>query len=388
MRILHIVPGIDQKLGGATYALINILKIEKILDFESEVLTFFTDAKDESLENLATIHRFESSFPTRFSRSRDTNSWLRNNAKNFDVAVIHGVWGFMQVEAAKILHRVQTPFVIWPHGSLDPFDLQKKRYAKRMLGPILVRSMLEQCSAVFCTAQLEAEKLERYGAAPEIRSIPLPVSTLPIKGDRARFRQRFKFSEEDFVFLFLSRIDYKKGLNLLIPAFSKLIRRFPQLKLAIAGSGSTDYEEKVQKWIAEYGVGANVALCGFLSGNDKVDAFAGSDCFVLPSMNENFGIAIVESLSMGLPVLISNNVYIWNEILREGGGWVCEYSTESLSDVISQIIDNPVELQAKKDNAKKAARQFAPNSLAPLYRQLYQSIVTNRKAQCRQPTKS
>ena len=293
--------------------------------------------------------------------------------------MIHTIWGGFQVKAAQILHKNNIPFMIWPHGSLDPFDLQKKHYLKKLLGPIVIRQMLDKSKAVICTAKREAEKIEMYGSKTALKILPLPVSPSGKNGKRDNFRHKHYLGDNDFVLLFLSLIYYKKGLGILIPAIKKLSIYYPNIKLVIAGADLNGYEKKVRGWIRKYCLEDNVIMTGFLSGQDKYDAFAGSDCFVLPSMNENFGIAVVEALNASLPVLISRNVYIWEEIIASGGGWVCDYSVESLAESIKSILENPSDLKNKKDRAVYSARQFSPENLKPLYKNFYEEFICQEK---------
>lgn len=374
MKILHIIPNINARMGGSVYAVINILMLEKNMGIKSTVLSIKADEPDPNLLESATVKILRPSFPTRFSRSKDANKWLNKNAHDYDLAMIHTIWGALPIEASRILNSLQVPFVIWPHGGLDPFDLRKKKYIKKILGPILIRSMLDKSAAIVCTAWLEAERIERYGARNKPTVLPLPINSLPIAGNRQKFRQKFSLGDNDFVFLFLSLLYYKKGLNLLIPAIKKVSISYPNIKLIIAGSDLGGYEKKVRAWIQKYELKDRIIMPGFLSGQDKQDAFAGSDCFVLPSMNENFGIAIVEALSAGLPVLISDNVYIWKEIIEEGGGWVCNYSIESLIDSITGILKSPSDLKNKKENSRRSAQLFSPEKLKTLYMQFYGQI--------------
>jgi glycosyltransferase involved in cell wall biosynthesis len=361
-------------MGGSVYAVINILMLEKNMGIKSTVLSIQADEPDPNLFELATVKILPNSFPARFSRSKNANKWLGKKAPDYDLAMIHTIWGALPIEASRILNSLQVPFVIWPHGGLDPFDLRKKKYIKKILGPILIRSMLDKSAAIVCTARLEAERIERYGAKNKPTVLPLPINSLPIAGNRQKFRQKFSLGDNNFVFLFLSLLYYKKGLNLLIPAIKKVSISYPNIKLIIAGSDLGGYEKKVRAWIQKYELKDRIIMPGFLSGQDKQDAFAGSDCFVLPSMNENFGIAIVEALSAGLPVLISDNVYIWKEIIEEGGGWVCNYSIESLIDSITGILKSPSDLKNKKENSRRSAQLFSPEKLKSSYLQFYRQI--------------
>jgi glycosyltransferase involved in cell wall biosynthesis len=380
VKVLHVIEGVDRSLGGLPYALFNILHIEQSLGVESEVLSIMPpEGMFDSKLFSQPFHLFDSSFPKRFKKSQQAIKWLKEHIEEFDLITIHGIWNLLVWEAAFLAAKKQKSYIIWPHGSLDPFDLQKKRYLKKMLGPILVKSILNNAACVCCTAQLEAEVLEKYRATPLVTILPLVVVNDVKKGDRNLFRKTFKFSDTDFVVLFLSRIDYKKGLNLLLPALSKLKTTYPHLKLAIAGADSNNYLQKVKTWIEELQLEDRVIFCGLVSGQEKADAFAGSNCFVLPSMNENFGIAIVESLQAGLPVLISKNVYIWREIVEKEGGWACEYSIESVAFHLKNILDNPRELLLKRENASRAGQQFSFDSLSQVYFQFYQSFQDLKK---------
>lgn len=375
MKALHIIPNIAAKMGGTAYAVINILAVEKSVGINSTVLSINSDGVDAKLFESAKLVTLKPSFPKRFSFSRIASQWLEQNARNYDIAVIHTIWGGLQIKAAHILYRLNIPFMIWPHGSLDPFDLQKKHYLKKLLGPVAIRSMLDKSKAVICTARLEAEKIEMYGAKIIPTVLPLPVPVSDKKGHRDQFRRKQHLRDDDFVLLFLSLIYYKKGLSILIPALKKLTADYPNVKLVIAGSDLNGYEKKVRGWIREYRLEDRVIMTGFLSGQDKYDAFAGSDCFVLPSMNENFGIAVVEALNASLPVLISRNVYIWEEIIESGGGWACDYSVASLTESIRSILKNPFELKSKKDRAVYSAEQFSPENLKPLYKDFYHKLT-------------
>ncbi len=377
MRILHITPNIDAKKGGSVSAIKNIISIERKIGFDSTVLGLDFDGVRPTLFDNADLMAFSPSFPKRFSRSKKANNWLRGNANNCDLVQVHTIWGFLQIETPGILNKLGVPYVMWPHGSLDPFDLRKKRHLKKIIGPIIIRKVLERSAAVICTTKLEADLLEKYGAKCRTKVLPLSVNPSKGHGNREEFRNKYGISSSDFVLLFLSLICYKKGINLLILAVKNIANKYSNIKLVIAGSDLNGYERQVKEWIKKYQVEDRVIMTGFLSGQDKINAFAGSDCFVLPSMNENFGIAVVESLSNGLPVLISNNVYIWKEIIQSNSGWVCEYSHNSLMKQIMNILGNPKDILEKKNNASKAAEQFYPDNLKNLYKNVYRDLLTN-----------
>ncbi|MCP3873872.1 MAG: glycosyltransferase [Desulfobacteraceae bacterium] len=379
IKTLHLIPFIEKEKGGAVYALMNILEMERnIGGIKSTVISFKNKNGKNSFPQNTLFKLFSASFPKRFSRSRDFKKWLKHNAAKYDVVIFHTIWNIYQIEAAGILNKLKVPFIVWPHGSLDPFDLNKRKLFKRIAGPIVIRPMLANCRTVCCTSEYEANELEKYDAKASVTILPLPVVSKNSKGSTKRFRMKNRIEEKDFVILFLSRIDYKKGLDLLIPAISRLSKRFNNIKMVLAGSREDSYYKKVKSWIEEYKLSKVIITPGFLSGQEKIDAFQGSDCFILPSLNENFGIAIIEALSYGLPVIISENVYIWKEIVKGGGGWVCKYSTDSIIEVLSHILKAPNELEEKGKNATGTADLFSVETLKPKYETLYRKIATNQ----------
>lgn len=373
MKVLHVIGNVSASAGGTTFALRNILLAERLAGIENEVLTLNEGGPDTttaaSLFDFVPVRSFPATFPARFARSQPALRWLRAHVQTYDFLSFHSVWQFLPQEASRIAAANNVPYSVRPHGSLDPFDLQKKARTKRVLGPLVIKAMLSGADHVHCTARLEADRLETYGAVVRREIVPLPVPADHEKGDRARFRARWGWGQNDFVLLFLGRIDYKKGLDLLLPALAQL-RRMPFVKLAIAGPDSHGYQAQVAGWRDQHGLQNRVVFCGMLSGPEKRDALAGGDLFVLPSRNENFGVAVIEALHAGLPVLVSKNVYIWPDVVE--GGWVCDNGAESVCESLEAIVACPDARRQKAQAGPVVAARFAPAVLAPRYRALYQ----------------
>jgi glycosyltransferase involved in cell wall biosynthesis len=378
MRLLHVIAGIDPQSGGTTTALRNILAMESVVGIEHEVLTMTWGEPDPEIVKNVPVFIARPSFPHRYARSLEAIRWLQENAGRFDLIVIHGVWSWLPWRVSRVLREMKKPYAIYPHGQLDPFDVKKKWMAKKILGPIFVRTMLESATAILCTSPMEARLIERYGASPRVEALPLPVPGSSKRGDGNRFRSKWKVKEGEFIFLFLSRINYKKGLDILIPVFARLVHDSRDVKLVIAGSDNEGYGEKVRHWVDEQKIRSNVIFPGFLQGEEKEDALAAADCFVLPSMNENFALAVVESLDAGVPVIISENVYINEEISKANAGWVCRFSFESLYSVMMNVIDNTADYRAKKQMARSTAKIYSPERIGPMYLRSYESFIHPR----------
>jgi len=375
IKTLHVINSIDKTLGGQVYAALNIIRMENILGINSSIITSKSKNIDPLFYEYAEIYQFPYSFPKRLYKSKEAVKYIKNIIANFDAIIFHGIWSILLYNIAIIGHQHNIPMAVWPHGSIDPFDLKKKKVLKKIIGPLFIKKFLNKLDFIICTSTLEEKIVEKYNAKINTLVAPLPILKDSIIGNRKSFRDKYNFSKNDFVLLFLSRIDYKKGLNLLLPAISQFSNKVSNIKLIIAGSGSKQYEEKVHGWIKKYSLDERVKFIGFISDQKRADAFAGSDCFVLPSMNENFGIAVVEALNAHLPVLISNNVYIWQEIINKQGGWVCKYSVESISDTILKIYNKKNDYKKIKSKAASAGAQFLPENLKKQYLEIYKKIT-------------
>ena len=347
---LHVVGSFCESLGGLPGAALSIAAGLHQAGALSELAG--TSAPGERLSYLdrdfqaLPRHLYARSFPGRFANSTTLVRWLRDHVRRFGVVDIHGVWAFPGWHAARICHQQGVRFVIHPHGALDPFDLRKKSLLKRFLGPVFIRPMLARSEATLLTAPLEAERLVTFGAITKKLIVPLPVILPDQRGDRLAFRKKMGIPSDAQVVLFLSRIDYKKGLDFLIPALGRLKREFPRLWFVLAGSGGTVFVSKVHGWLLNYGVRRFTSEVGFVSGADKWDTFAGADIFALPSLNENFGIANIEAMHAGLPVLISDQVYLHPAISKAKAGVICQTNSASVEAKLRQLLDGTFNLPA------------------------------------------
>ena len=346
---LHCLFSYDNKLGGSVHAALNVCKylakgnqpVEVVAPYEGkDDIKYLADSYPD-----VTCHQVARSFPKRFSNSSELAIWLRANLQRFQIVEIHGVWVLATWQVVRICQQLGKPYFIRPHGSLDPFDLQKRAVLKRCLGPLYVRWLLRNAAGVICTATLEAERLVTYGSKPRRFVLPLPVPLPASDGEGPPFRLKHGIPLDAQVVLFLSRVDYKKGLDFLIPALGGLKSTFPRLWFVLAGTGTPDFLAKVHGWLKEHNVRSFTSEVGFVSGQDKLDAYAAADLFALPSLNENFGIVNIEAMHAGLPLLISEEVYIRREIEEAGAGLVCHPGVQSVTAGLRELLGGAIDLK-------------------------------------------
>lgn len=380
VRSLHVIDRLERRLGGAMQAALEVGLHLGAAGHPAEVAGSFEPDDDlshlDAIFGAVRVHRFLRSFPARYANSASFAQWMTRVVTDFDLVEIHTVFSAFTWRAARICANAGIPYLVRPHGSLDPFDLRKHALLKRVVGPMLVRPVLARAARVMLTAPLEAERIVTYGATVAREVVPLPVTLNLPPGDRNRFRSRHKIPSDATVVLFLSRIDYKKGLDVLIPAVGRLVPVFRGLHLVLAGSGEEAFERQVRRWVQEHALAGCTVMPGFLSGQDKADALAAADIFALPSRNENFGIVNVEAMHAGLPLVISDQVYISREIQAGGAGIVCQPNEGSVFDALRQLLDGSTDRAAMGRAGRELVRtRFHPEVATQTLLTVYDRVL-------------
>ena len=262
------------------------------------------------------------------------DEWLRENLQRFNGVVVHGLWQYHSYAVWRAC-RNKLPYLVFPHGMLDPWFKRAypiKHLKKRLYWNLIERDVLRDAKAVLFTAELESE-LAGKGFAPAVwRSAIVPLGTIDPDDDRETQIRAFLtgcpgVAGKRFL-LFLGRIHEKKGCDLLIQAFAQLPASEGAPHLVIAGPDQRGLQTKLETFATQAGIRGRVHFPGMLRGDAKWGALHAAEAFVLPSHQENFGIAVVEALACGTPVLISNKVNIWPEIAADGAGFVDDDTAE------------------------------------------------------------
>jgi glycosyltransferase involved in cell wall biosynthesis len=255
---------------------------------------------------------------------------------------------------------------------------RKSRIKKAVYNFVIEKRNLDEAAAIHYTTQEEmalAHKALRIRAPGVV--VPLGVdldeyATLPPRGT---LRACFPEIGDKRIILFLGRLNFTKGLDVLSRAYGRVVRQRTDVHLVIAGPDEDGYGRKVRAWLTEGGVLDRVTFTGMLIGQEKLAAFADADVFVLPSYTENFGMAVVEALACGLPVVISNKVNIWREIAQAEAGLVVNCDSGELAEALLKIMDDTEGLKKLGAHGKILVQErFTWDSVANQMLQVYQTL--------------
>lgn len=316
--------------------------------------------------------------------------WLEQHVKQFDIVHIHGLYRFPVTYAAWVARTRKVPYIIRPHGSLDPFLYKQSRYSlplKRLYERFFDIPNLNHASAIHYTADEEQERAAFLGLRARPVIVPNGIDwqsycRLPFKGS---FRQRLELDDHTPLVLFLGRINFKKGLDLLVPAFSQVAKQYSNARLAIVGPDDEGYGSKVRQWCVEHGVRDKAFFVDHLGLEAVKQAYVDADVFVLSSHTENFGMTVVEAMACGCPVVISDQVNIWREVQQEGAGVVVRLDPHEVAEAICHVLANRNAAEDMGARGRRAAeRRYAWPRIVDRFTQVYRELAETASDKPRQ----
>jgi glycosyltransferase involved in cell wall biosynthesis len=392
MKIVQVVPSISLIYGGPSQMVLGLAPALAKEGVEVTILT--TDSNGDNGQkpldvplNLPIkqdgyeIIYFRCAPFRRYKFSLDLLKWLKNYAGEYDLAHIHALFSPISSAAAMVCRQQNLPYILRPLGTLDPADLQKKKQLKKLYVEIFERRNLAGAAAIHFTSDQEAKVSERFGI--KTRDLVLPLGVKPTqKNYQSAIRSQLGIPKDMPLVLFMSRIDPKKGLNLLIPALEKLLDKGYKFHFVLAGTNpqDPDYEQKIKSQIENSPLRSHTTITGFVTGELKASLLQAADLFVLPSYYENFGIAVAEAMVAGIPVVISDQVHIWQQVSDSESGWVGTTDVSALFELLQQALQNPQERQHRGINAQKyALEQFSWDAIARQMIQAYNQLISDKK---------
>ncbi|HEY2892121.1 MAG TPA: glycosyltransferase [Dongiaceae bacterium] len=383
MRILHVIGDLAPASGGPAKAGFEMARA--LVRRGHEVAIYTTDfgqpadAPRDQLRDGVRLRFFPLQPPRIWLASWPMRRALARDLPTFDLLHLHSLYLFHDLAAGNLAMRIAKPYLVRPHGSLDPYIFRRHRLKKAIFDLWFQNRVLAGASAIHYTAQEEMHLAEPYvHGAPGVvipnGLDPADYAKLPSRGT---FRARHPEIGERRILLFLSRINFKKGLDILAGAVGQLTQ--DDVHLVIAGPDG-GYLAETKRFVAEAGIAERTTFTGMLTGQDKLAAFTDASLFILPSYSENFGIAVVEAMACGVPVLISDKVNIWREVAADGAGRAAPCDATAFAGEIAAMLADPAALAAMGAAGRQAVSQrYDWSVIAERLENVYAAIVAGRR---------
>lgn len=332
------------------------------------------------LRNGVPVRYYPIHFPKRWETSLPLGRALDRAVPAVDIVHLHSLYMYHDMAAAAACRRHGVPYVIMPHGALDPFIWHHSRGRKAIFERIFQNRALERAAAIHYTTEDERRLAQPYARNPRAIVVgngvdPAEFDSLPPPGT---FRAMHPEIGDRPIVLFLGRLNFKKGLDLLAPAFGRVLAAGHDAHLVIAG-GDEDMAEKTRGWLRDAGALERTSFTGMISGAERLAALADASMFVLPSYSENFGIAVAEAMLCRLPVVISDQVNIWEEVAAAGAGLVSGCEVGPVADNIASLLADPVRAHAMGEAGRALVlEKYSWDGIAPALEKAYENVVTGR----------
>ncbi|HEX9464298.1 MAG TPA: glycosyltransferase [Alphaproteobacteria bacterium] len=387
IRILHVIASIAARTGGPAKAAIDMARAVAARGHEVAIYTTDREMAAEERALYAPADRldgvelrvFPQHAPAVMGTSFPLARALKRAVPKADVVHVHSLYLFHTWAAARLCKRFGVPYLLRPHGTLDPFIWRRHRARKAVLEWLFQNRVLRDAAAIHYTADDEMRLAAPYihGAPGVVVPNGLDLEQYADLPPRGGFRALHPEIGNRRIVLFLSRLNFKKGLDVLIPAFARAARRFDDLHLVLAGPDDGE-RGAAEAAVAAEGIGARVTFAGMLDHRAKLACFRDAAMFVLPSYSENFGIAIVEALACGIPVAISDRVNIWREIEAAGAGLVAPPAVDPVARQIETLAADPGRAATMGERGPALVREkFAWSRIARELETVYRSLAAD-----------
>ncbi|MBI3615720.1 MAG: glycosyltransferase [Candidatus Omnitrophica bacterium] len=315
----------------------------------------------------------------RYAYSSQLGKVLRQEIPKMDLLHLHGVWEYPTTIAARICRRKNIPYILSPCGALDPTGFQNHRLFKWLYGLWIERKNLAGAASLCFTSSLEKQYAYLFGVRRPSAVIPCCVR-MNHTPDRPAgdFRGRHPEVGQRRILLFLGRLHPIKRLDLLAHAFVMVARRIDDVHLVIAGpEGGAGTQ--LRRILSEAGLLDHATFTGQLIEQDKWAALRDSTLLLLPSEHENFGMAALEAMSAGVPVLVSPHVGLADSVKKSGAGLVVERDPSEWASAIEHLLRQPQSLRSMRESGRRlTATEFDSRQIADSMHQLYLSVIQNQ----------
>jgi glycosyltransferase involved in cell wall biosynthesis len=386
MKILHVIANLAPRYGGPSQACWEMARAVAQLGHQVSIYTTNQDGPGELAVPLSRpvwregveVCYFPIQAPRFWGTSLPLALALRRKVPASDLVHIHSLYLFHNLVAGHWCRRFAVPYLVRPHGTLDPFIHRRHRWRKRLMEHLFEQRNIRQAAALHFTTAEEAKLAAPFTFQTPGLVVPLGINfdEFAVLPEPGRFRCRYPEIGDKHLILFFGRVNFKKGLDILAKAFGAVARRRQDVHLVIAGPDNEGWGGRVHTWLNEEDIEARTTFTGMLLGPEKLAVLRDASLFVLPSYSENFGLAVIEAMAAGLPVIISDQVNIWREVQASGAGRVIPVDSAALAAQILDLLDKPEAARRMGQKGRSLAQErFQWAGIARSLAEAYERII-------------
>ena len=380
MKVLHVIPTLSSHYGGPVNAVLGMAEAQAKAGLDVRLIS-----TDDKYEINGSNPGFEIKvYPCRarsWHWSPQLGDALSSEVRWADVVNIHTLWSYPTFASSRACRSADVPYVLRPAGMLDEWSLSQKRLKKRLYANLIEAGTINGAAAMWFTSEEERASARSFSYQSPDFVIPLGVALqdyveLPESGS---FRSRHNIAQHQRMVLFLGRLAPGKQPDLVLKAFAEVSSGFEDAVLVMAGPDERGSLVKLQTLAAELGIREQVIFTGSLTREEVVAANHDADVFILPSLHESFGVAVIEAMAAGSPVIVSSKVALASWVTKAEAGLVVEDGKDALVLSLRHILNNPViGLAMGKRGRELALTRFTWEAIVPTLTYAYERAINSK----------
>lgn len=324
MKVLHIIPSLAASQGGPSVVLPQLARWQASLGAQVTIVTALEDEPTFDLRDAyaagVRIHRVSRFGPKILGFIPQLARQTQPHIEDADLVIIHGgVYQHFSYATASVCRAVKKPYVFVPHGGLDPAVRARHPFRNRILDVAYNDRTLGGAIGWHFTSEAERKNCERQiWKSSFVAPWGVDISEFSRSIAKGGFREAYRIPENAKLFLFLSRLTKKKGVDILLSAFRMLAKENDDAYLALCGPMDQDQSELIAAAQRDETIGRRLVVTGMLLDDLKEAAFKDADFFVLPTYSENFGVAVFEAVAHGCPIITTTGMDLHSKLAECG----------------------------------------------------------------------
>jgi glycosyltransferase involved in cell wall biosynthesis len=345
MRISHFCSSFEPTTGGVVSGLLAIVKELPKFGIQNQIISFGNTNRqlEKNKQVVANLNSIGVAFLLTIAKFKNNYgigslkgiSGLLNRVSKPDLVVLHQIYTFSTFFGYIYAKRVGIPYGVMPHGSLTNYHESDSRHIKFLAKKIIISRILLESDAIIVTCESEKADLS---TTLQSKAVIIPYGTF-FQNQGGESRTFLQLTDRNLRIVYSGRFDKKKNLLLLIESLPKVLEKYPELILDIAGSGSKNEVDKVRRLVSSLQLERSVRFYGWVESAKMRQLLSASKLLVLPSENENFAIVVAEALSLGIPCVVSKFVGTADLVAKyRAGEVISELTPNSIANGIIKLL--------------------------------------------------
>jgi len=377
MKVLHVVENLDESYGGPAKSVPFLVSHLNDLGIRNTIFTSQIHLQEQNYlveKYKLDVRKFPISGLRKARFCKDLMASIKDEVTDDSIIHIHTLWTYPTYAAYHVAKTLNVPLVVSTRGMLYKWAMEQNKLVKKLAMLCFQRELLQLADAIHITEPGEQDALERLEINTKSALVPNGIDIEEFTSLKEREKAKVELGLDPSInyVLFMSRIHPKKGLIHLINAWSSLSKKHGDWNLLIVGPvDDKSYLSEIKSILETHNLTDRVVITGMLNGSERLDAFAASCLFVLPSYTENFGIVICEALAAGLPVITTIGTP-WKVIKDNSIGWWVRPNDEDIKKSLSEAFNlSPEDLKMRGQRGLDVAKNFKWSNQSRNLYQLY-----------------